>query len=524
MVNQEKIQQAVRLIIEAIGEDGNREGLVGTPQRIAQMYEEVFWGLSQDPRQVLLVGFEEERHKEMVIVRDIPFYSMCEHHFLPFHGVAHVGYIPNGRIVGLSKLARLVDILSRRPQVQERLTSQIADTIDETLQPDGVGVVVEAEHLCYDQKTEILTDQGWRKFADLASERVAQVDPQTLEMTFVKPLAKIAYHYSGPMHRYHSDCVDLLVTPDHRMLLKSDWHFYKGDGAWRFVPARNILTRGRYIIPQACSWSGTPIPATYELAGQKIAGDDYLRFMGIWLSEGCACERPDHQGYQVVVSQASGDVAGKIRALFDRLAWNWVESSTPSGVRQFIISNKALYESLAPFGKSGDKFIPADIKNATPRQLGLFLEWYGMGDGYHDSDRPPRWQYVSKSPQMVDDIQEILIRMGIAGGLQSHDHCARIETRTHKRKGGVGYKWYALLLPTHRSVVDYEGLVYCVSVPTGAVLVRRNGKTAVSGNCMTMRGVKKPGSVVITSANRGLFRSRPATRAEFISLIQNGRR
>lgn len=148
MVNQEKIQQAVRLIIEAIGEDGNREGLVGTPQRIAQMYEEVFWGLDQDPRQVLLVGFEEERHKEMVIVRDIPFYSMCEHHFLPFHGVAHVGYIPNGRIVGLSKLARLVDILSRRPQVQERLTSQIADIIDETLQPDGVGVVIEAVHLC----------------------------------------------------------------------------------------------------------------------------------------------------------------------------------------------------------------------------------------------------------------------------------------------------------------------------------------------------------------------------------------
>jgi len=148
MIDQEKIQQAVRLIIEAIGEDVHREGLEGTPRRIAQMYEEIFWGLSQDPAEVLMVGFEEEKHKEMVIVRDIPFYSMCEHHFLPFHGVVHVGYIPNGRIVGLSKLARVVDILSRRPQIQERLTSQIADIIDETLQPDGVGVVVEAEHLC----------------------------------------------------------------------------------------------------------------------------------------------------------------------------------------------------------------------------------------------------------------------------------------------------------------------------------------------------------------------------------------
>jgi GTP cyclohydrolase I len=148
MIDQEKIQQAVQLIIEAIGDDATREGLVDTPRRIADMYAEIFCGLGQDPKEVLMVGFEEERHQEMVIVRDIPFHSMCEHHFLPFHGVAHIGYIPNGRIVGLSKLARVVDILARRPQVQERLTSQIADTVVEALQPDGVGVVIEAVHLC----------------------------------------------------------------------------------------------------------------------------------------------------------------------------------------------------------------------------------------------------------------------------------------------------------------------------------------------------------------------------------------
>jgi GTP cyclohydrolase I len=161
MVDQEKIRQAVQLIIEAIGENADREGLVGTPKRIAQMYDEVFWGLDQDPKEVLMVGFEEEQHQEMVIVRDIPFYSMCEHHFLPFHGTVHVGYIPNGRIVGLSKVARVVDILSRRPQVQERLTSQIADTFVEALQPDGVGVVIEAVHLC-------MTMRGVRKSGAVA--------------------------------------------------------------------------------------------------------------------------------------------------------------------------------------------------------------------------------------------------------------------------------------------------------------------------------------------------------------------
>ena len=147
MVDKAKIEQAVRLIIEAMGEDPQREGLVGTPRRVAEMYEEVFAGLGEDPRDFLQIGFEED-HREMVILRDIPFHSMCEHHLLPFYGVAHVGYIPRGRVVGISKIARVVETLARRPQLQERLTSQVADAIDDVLQPSGVGVILEAAHLC----------------------------------------------------------------------------------------------------------------------------------------------------------------------------------------------------------------------------------------------------------------------------------------------------------------------------------------------------------------------------------------
>ncbi len=147
-IDKKRIEKAVLEIILAIGENPEREGLRETPRRIAEMYEELFEGLHQDPLEVLSVGFEEEEHQEMVILRDIPFYSMCEHHFLPFHGVAHIGYIPEKRIVGISKLARVVEILARRPQLQERLTGQIADIIMEGLQPKGVGVIIEAEHLC----------------------------------------------------------------------------------------------------------------------------------------------------------------------------------------------------------------------------------------------------------------------------------------------------------------------------------------------------------------------------------------
>jgi GTP cyclohydrolase IA len=146
-VDHERIKRAVREIIEAIGEDPDREGLRDTPRRIADMYAEIFSGVDCDPSSVLSVTFEEN-HQEMVILRDIPFYSMCEHHFLPFHGVAHVGYIPRGRILGISKIARVVEMLARRPQLQERLTGQIADALMNAIQPHGVGVVVEAEHLC----------------------------------------------------------------------------------------------------------------------------------------------------------------------------------------------------------------------------------------------------------------------------------------------------------------------------------------------------------------------------------------
>jgi GTP cyclohydrolase I len=156
LIDQEAISKAILEIISAIGEDATREGLVDTPARIAQMYAEVFSGLGRDPREILAVGFEDEKHEEMVVLKDIPFYSMCEHHFLPFHGMAHVGYIPRKLLVGISKLARVVEILARRPQLQERLTGQIADTIMEALEPRGVGVVIEAEHLC-------MTMRGIRK-------------------------------------------------------------------------------------------------------------------------------------------------------------------------------------------------------------------------------------------------------------------------------------------------------------------------------------------------------------------------
>ena len=148
MSKQEKLESAVYQLLEALGENPEREGLLDTPKRVAKMYQEMFSGLHEDPKDQFTAVFSEN-HDEIVLVKDIPFYSMCEHHLVPFYGKAHVAYLPSdGRVTGLSKLARAVEVASKRPQLQERLTDQVATALEEALQPKGVFVMVEAEHMC----------------------------------------------------------------------------------------------------------------------------------------------------------------------------------------------------------------------------------------------------------------------------------------------------------------------------------------------------------------------------------------
>lgn len=175
-VDHGRIAAAVREILLAVGEDPDRDGLRETPERVARMYEEMFAGLRKNPAAVLRKTFIE-KYDEMVLVKDIHFESMCEHHLLPFFGKAHIAYLPNGRIVGLSKLARVVEILARRPQVQERMTEDLADLVMEELGAKGVGVVLEASHTCMSMRgirkpTSLCTTSAMRGgFKDHASTR-----------------------------------------------------------------------------------------------------------------------------------------------------------------------------------------------------------------------------------------------------------------------------------------------------------------------------------------------------------------
>jgi GTP cyclohydrolase I len=147
-MNSERIEKLIRQILEEIGEDPNREGLKNTPKRIARMFEEIFSGYRQNIEEVINNAIFTADYDEMIVVKDIDFYSMCEHHLLPFFGVVHVAYIPNGKVIGLSKIPRIVEMFSRRLQIQEKMTVEIAEAINKAINPLGVAVVVEAIHLC----------------------------------------------------------------------------------------------------------------------------------------------------------------------------------------------------------------------------------------------------------------------------------------------------------------------------------------------------------------------------------------
>lgn len=186
MANQEKLELAVYQLLEALGENPEREGLLDTPKRVAKMYQEMFSGLNEDPKDQFTAVFTEN-HDEVVLVKDIPFYSMCEHHLVPFYGKAHVAYLPSdGRVTGLSKLARAVEVASKRPQLQERLTDQVATALEEALHPKGVFVMLEAEHMC-------MTMRGIKKpgsqTVTIARRGVFETDP-VLEERFFRMLGR----------------------------------------------------------------------------------------------------------------------------------------------------------------------------------------------------------------------------------------------------------------------------------------------------------------------------------------------
>jgi GTP cyclohydrolase I len=429
-MDKKKIEKAVKMILEAIGEDTKRKDLIGTPKRVAEMYEEIFSGIKMDPEKELEVLFDKEHH-EIVLLKDIPLYSICEHHLIPFMGRVHVAYIPKGnRVTGLSKLVRVVDILAKRPQVQEKLTTEIANILMKKLNPLGVLIVIEAEHLCYDSETKILTEDGWKFFKDLnKNNKVGQVDISTRELSFVKPKRIISYKYVGKMVHVKSLSVDLLVTPDHRFCYSTEWTFYnKKDENWKIAPVSTLMNK-YVVIPRACRWTGRD-RSSVNIGRHKIDFSIFMKLFGIWISEGCTTTAGKRKFF--VVSQGVRSAyLSEIESLFDELRVKYIKCKSGATI-QFRIEDRDFYRYFKKFGKSGDKYIPKFIKNASPEYLNLFLDWYVKGDG-HITKRKA-FHFVSKSEKLMDDVQEICVKLGIGCTRQNNKAYFRMETHRTKTK------------------------------------------------------------------------------------------
>jgi GTP cyclohydrolase I len=517
IMDTKKIEKAVKEILSAIGENPKREGIADTPARVARMYADIFSGIGKDPGKEIKV-FHHEEHEEMIMVKDIPLYSVCEHHLMPFLGKAHVVYIPTkGRVTGLSKLVRVIDGFARRLQVQERLTSQIADTLMENLKPRGVLVVIEAEHMCFDDKTEILTEVGWQLFKDLKkTTKVGQVEVESRRLSFVRPRDLMVYDYQGKLIKVKSLSVDLHVTPDHRMYYCSEWKFYNRKDGWQIRPIAELVKKYS-IIPRACSWKGNDVDSV-KVGRYKISFDLFLKLFGIWVSEGCTTKVADEgrvRFFFIVTQNHKSKYFSEIDKLFKQLKIKYIKCRSGSSV-QFRIEGEDFYNYFKVFGKSKDKFIPHFIKMSSPQKLKIFLDWYIKGDGHVKKNGA--FHIVSKSERLIDDLQETCLKLGI-GCTKQNNASGYFRMETHKTKTGNN-KWYSKLRPQNFSFINYKGKVYCVSVPSGLILIRRNGRVAVIGNCMSMRGVRKPGSITVTSAVRGVFRKDQKTRAEALSLIR----
>lgn len=518
-IDDEDEKELVCDLLRLVGEDPSREGLRETPKRFLEAMRFYCSGYGKKPADVLKV-FKDgaEHYDQMVVQLNIPVHSLCEHHLAPFFGVAHIGYLPNKSVVGLSKLSRLVDVFARRLQIQERLTSQIGAALWEHLKPLGVGVVLECRHMCYDQDTEILTSNGFKNFAEVVGTAalVAQYNPVSGAISFVQPSAWVATKHSGQMLYWKSKSSELLVTPEHRCLVASEWKFANGQD-YSFVAASDL--RGRVCFPRAGYYSGND-RRFIDFAGKQIDEEDYCKFMGMFLSEGCSYRDGKYSWRTTIVQHESSKGFSEFKNLIERLPFPFNEYSLSAspGCWQFCSSNHQLAQLLRECGVGAkNKRIPTRVLHGSlPNRL-QFLKFYEMGDGHWHKESVSR-EITTASHGMVADLQMLLSTCGMASRATKRSSGDHWDVRIHMVNGDQPLT-YGGIRADQRSNVDYSGMVYCATVPCGALVVRRNGAVTISGNCMECRGVQKENVPTITSALYGRIKTKPAARAEFLALV-----
>lgn len=515
-MNQKLIASGVELVLDGITDKNWRTdpNFKETPERVARAFAEILSGMENSKEQIdqVLAKSFPTHYGNMIFSSGIETISMCPHHLLIVKYKITIAYIPvkGIEVIGASKLARIAEILSARPVLQEQLTYDIDTILSKKIQPLGIAVIVSGQHQCYDKDTEVLTDAGWKLFKNLGPyDKVAQVDQESMELSFARPSNHISYKYQGEMIQIKTKGYDLLITPNHRVLCESEWKFYTYKKFSKVVLAEELDKENhRLCLPKA--------PTSGKLDGQRIgsiygiSGDHFCEFMGWYIADGSCNYRNGRKSVCITKSKARGDERDYLIAFLKRanISFRTYENEKNIAIKGDFLQK--VFPLLYELGKSRDKFVPRIIKQTTQHQIYLFLEAYERCDGHTYENA--RVHFASESTQLISDIQELLLYVGLCGTVQYTEK--RMETRNP----------YVLVTKDKISKVPYSGKVYCVTVPTGFLLVRRNGCTAISGNCMQVRGVKQSSATFETSSMSGVFRSQPETRAEFFSLLNNSKK
>ena len=485
---------------------------IGTPERVARSYGEILQYenseiRNQEIKKCFKSTFPSKNTSKMIFAPNIIAHSMCPHHMLPVSYNLTVAYIPSdtGSVVGASKLERVSRILAARAILQEDLTDEISDTINKELKPLGVAVVVSGIHDCYDDKTEILTDNGWKYFKDLGRfDQVGQINQQTMELSFIIPEEIIKKEYDGKMIQIQNESkkCDLLVTPTHRMLYETEWKYKNHKTFTGVCEAKDLKNTGHLcVIPKTPSKRKNN-PKLSTIYG--ISGDDFCKFMGYYLADGSCSLTNQRKKVRITKTDAYPEQQNLLHKFFtdSGISYLYMEKD-----QNFIIQGdflQQIFPLLFEMGKLREKFVPRIIKAASNKQIELFLNAYTEFDGCTYANGKRHWHTLSNN--VLDDIQELLLYTGVSGTIQSN------EKHMETNRGVVCIRKEDI------KEVLYKGMIFCCTVPDGFLMLRRNGKTYVCGNCMRVRGVKSIGSFEVSSMT-GSFKENESTRSEFFSLM-----
>ena len=369
-------------------------------------------------------------------------------------------------------------------------SKQVMEWLDLTLKSEDIDFVAFRDEVrrtvgCYDSETEILTEHGWKRFSELTDSDFVWEVNDGMSISLVKPKI-IVSDYVGKMIHYHSKSLDLLVTPNHNMVMIPEEEFYGNEPKKMKIVKADNFRRG--VIPQAITgWKGERIDKFvlkgfdskhYRAGDVEIDGNTFCSFMGLWLSEGTVTKW-NRQSKVYIAQSEDSKYLDDIKDLLNKLPFKWFRSG-----ENFIINSKQLYDFLVQFGHSGEKYVPSIIKNATKEQIRLFLDWYVKGDGSKRIYKNPVGieRIKTKSKRMADDIQELYLKLGVSATVsESGSKYWEVSTRVTKNAGA---KWYSRVRSENVAEVFYDGKIYCVEVPSHKIIVRRNGRAAICGNSL----------------------------------------